>query len=85
MNILTPLVFKTPPSSPYIFSVIMGVDDDDAPPMLVDVEGQEGKQAEEKAIKVPITIVTGKPCTPLRSMSLIRKSQAILGPARQRS
>jgi hypothetical protein len=38
----------------------MDVDDDDAPPMLVDVDGQEGKEEEEKAIKVPITIVTGK-------------------------
>lgn len=38
----------------------MDVDDDDAPPMLVDVEAQDGNEEEENAIKVPITIVTGK-------------------------
>lgn len=62
----------------------MDVDDDDAPPMLVDVEAQEGNEEEEKAIKVPITIVTGKSYTPPRSLYLTRKSQGILGPARQR-
>ncbi|TVY83592.1 COBW domain-containing protein [Lachnellula suecica] len=38
----------------------MDPDDDEIPPMLVDVENQEGIEEEEKVIRVPITIVTGE-------------------------
>lgn len=42
----------------------MNLDDDDLPPMLVDVEATENvlpeeEEEEAKAIRVPITIVTG--------------------------
>jgi hypothetical protein len=36
----------------------MDIDDEEAPPLLVDVEGNDDE--EPKPIKVPITIVTGK-------------------------
>ena len=36
--------------------------DEEAPPLLVNVDVEENKSPEEpKSIKVPITIVTGKP------------------------
>ena len=39
----------------------MDFDEGDAPPLLVDVEGTENASLEEpKAVRVPITIVTGK-------------------------
>jgi hypothetical protein len=36
----------------------MDFDDEEAPPLLVDVEGND--EEEPKPIKVPITIVTGR-------------------------
>jgi hypothetical protein len=40
----------------------MDFDEEDAPPMLVDVEATNNDSLEEpKPVKVPITIVTGKP------------------------
>jgi hypothetical protein len=37
----------------------MDFDDDEAPPLLVDLDGHQNQLEEPKPIKVPITIVTG--------------------------
>jgi hypothetical protein len=40
----------------------MDFDEEDAPPMLIDVETTKNQSLEElNPVKVPITIVTGKP------------------------
>jgi hypothetical protein len=38
----------------------MDSDEDEAPPMLVDVEAKDDEIMEELNVRVPITIVTGK-------------------------
>ena len=40
----------------------MALDEEDAPPLLVDIEENDAELEEEPDIKVPITIVTGKSC-----------------------
>jgi hypothetical protein len=43
----------------------MDVDDEDSPPLLVEVEPSSNNNLEEsKPLKVPITIVTGKSSSP---------------------
>lgn len=44
----------------------MDSDDEEAPPLLVHVEGQENSEEKGKDVKVPITIVTGTP--PIHSL-----------------
>jgi hypothetical protein len=38
----------------------MDSDEDEAPPMLVDVEAKDNEIKEEPDVRVPITIVTGR-------------------------
>lgn len=40
----------------------MDPDEEEAPPLLVDVEAKDDEPKEEPNIRVPITIVTGKSC-----------------------
>jgi hypothetical protein len=46
----------------------MDFDDEDGPPLLVDIEAKiDGNLEEPKPVKVPITIVTGMPSGSSRS------------------
>jgi hypothetical protein len=67
---------RTPLSSIYLtadlISQDMDWDDEEAPPELIETSSMAEREAEEKLIKVPITIVTGpSACTPfLENMML---------------